>query len=79
MPLLSVLSVRTRPEKAQEYEALAADLAQQARDTGESFHWTAQQVSMGGVGVLYFASQVAGLQGNLRARPDSRNGGSCTR
>jgi len=58
MALLNVLSVRTRPEKAQEYEALAADLAQQARDAGESFRWTAHQVIMGDVGVIHFASQV---------------------
>jgi quinol monooxygenase YgiN len=58
MALLNVLSVRTRPEKAQEYEALVADLAQQARDAGESFRWTAHQVIMGDTGVIHFASQV---------------------
>ncbi len=94
MPLLSVLSVRTRPEKAQEYEALAADLAQQAHDAGESFHWTAHQVGMGGVGVLHFASQaqdfkavsergqtaemVARVLGDAQARQTMQAFGACT-
>ena len=57
MPLLSVLSVRTRPEKAQEYEVLAAEIAQRAREAGEGFHWAAHQVSMGDLQVLHFTSE----------------------
>jgi hypothetical protein len=57
MPLLSVLSVRTRPEKAQEYEVLTAEIAQRAREAGESFHWAAHQVSMGDLQVLHFTSE----------------------
>ncbi|MCH7867649.1 MAG: hypothetical protein IH881_08110 [Myxococcales bacterium] len=56
MPLLSVLSVRIRPEKIQEHEALVAEIAQRARDAGETFHWTAHQVMMGDLQTLYFSS-----------------------
>jgi hypothetical protein len=56
MPLISVLSVQTRPDRWQSYEEAVQRLSEAAVDRKEENHWTAHQTAFGQMGAIDFVS-----------------------
>jgi hypothetical protein len=67
MPLISVLSVKTRPDRWQTYEEAVQRLSEAAADHGEESHWTAHQTAFGEIGAIDFVSR-AGNFAEIAAR-----------
>jgi hypothetical protein len=61
MSLLSVLSVDLQPDRILDYQELAAELAENAREQSEPFHWTAHEVVFGGTSTLHFGNRAEGF------------------
>ena len=57
MPLVTVLSVQTRPDRWQRYEELVQRLAEAAIARKEESHWTAHQTAFGEIGAIHFVSR----------------------
>ena len=57
MALLSVLSVRMRPDCSGRYEESVRRIAQRAAARKERGHWQAQEVAFGSIGMLYFVQE----------------------
>jgi hypothetical protein len=54
MPIVNVLSVEVRPDKARKYEALCHELSEQAKNKQDPMHWTAHQTRIGGSNAMHF-------------------------
>ncbi len=57
MPLITVLSVQTRPDRWQHYEELVQRLAEAAVSRKDESHWTAHQTAFGNLNTIHFASR----------------------
>lgn len=59
MSLVTVLSVSVRPGRLRSYEEGVRRIAERAAEQRTAFHWTAQQVTGGALGVMHFSSVCA--------------------
>jgi len=59
MPLIHVLTVRPRAEKARTYEDIVHRIAERARSANESFRWTAHQTIHGAPPAYHFVSEAS--------------------
>lgn len=57
MPLTTVLSIQTRPEKSLEYEDLLRELAERARERDDPGRYTTHQTLFGELGAFHFVSR----------------------
>lgn len=56
MPLTTVFTDHIRPEKATRYRELVQNLAKQAAEKNESFHWTAHQTIFGATNAFHYVA-----------------------
>ena len=57
MPLVHVLTVRPRPEKARTYEDIVQRIAERARSSGETFRWSTHHTIHGAPPAYHFVSE----------------------